>query len=213
MKHTLRFLAGLLFTVGALRTAAAAELTEITVEDFHGAAYFENALEYPEVAKLPNRRARIRRVARDMGWPPARLAAAVDKVGSLGSDPVELAQKAIEEGFKGTMLEGRILQVLINADEPKHVIAYIRWRGSHKVDVVKEASTVAHVVHKQAPFISTASIAAIHPKAPANTKQTVWSAKIGHSSMARIQPSRIETYADRLYARLFENVDDKPIPY
>lgn len=193
--------------------AAAEGLSEITREDFHGALYYKNALEHPTVAKLPSEERKLRAVARDMGWPMARLKSAVDKVAALGEDPVQVAQDAIMKGFEGTRLEGQVLQVLINADNPDHAVAYVRWRGSHKVDVVKEAATIAHVVHKQAPFIATASIAAIHPKSPPDSKMTVWSAKIGDSQMARIQPSRIEDYADRLYARMFENVQEKAIPY
>lgn len=196
--------------------AWATEVSEITQEDFLGAYYFKNALEHPEVAKIEDRTRQIYRVARDLGWKSAKLQAAVDKVDALEGDLVELAQKAIMDGFRGTRLEGQVLDVLINAQEPKHAVVYIRWRGSHSRDIIKEAATIGHVVHQKAPFISTASIAVIHPKAPGEVKDeryTMWSAKLGHSSMSRINPDRIEDYADRLYKSMFENVKAKDIPF
>ena len=59
------------------------------------------------------------------------------------------------------------------------------------------------------PLVSTLSLAAIHPKAKEDSKTPVWSAKIGTEAAARISESRIDSYADRMYARLFEDVKKK----
>ena len=108
-----------------------------------------------------------------------------------------------------TRVKGRILDVLINADEPKHVVAYVRWKSSAEKDVVKEAATIGGALAKEMPFVSTLSLSAIHPKAEATSKKSIWSGKISRTGMERINPARIEDYADRLYGRLFEKVKDK----
>ena len=134
----------------------------------------------------------------------------IDKVESLDGDPIELATDAIKNGFAKTRVDGRVLDVLINAEEPKHVVVYVRFQGSTQKDVVKDASTIASVVANKAPFVSTLSLSAIHPKAAKDNKTSVWSAKIGRQAMVRIQDSRINDYADRLYKGLFEGVEERP---
>lgn len=196
----------LLFAVPAM----AAEIGDISADEYYGAKYFENALEHPKIAKQNSRAKQINMVARDLGWNKKKLTAAIDKVDSLPGKPVDLAKKAIEGGFKGTRVDGRVLDVLINAEEPKHVVVYIRFQGTKSAEVVKDASQIAAVVAKKAPMISTLSISAIHPKAPKTSTKSVWSAKIGATSMSRIQEARIEDYADRLYGRMFEEVKSLP---
>lgn len=190
--------------------ARAAEISEISADEYYGAKYFETALEHPKIAKQSNRNKQIRMVARDIGWNRKKLAAAIEKVESLPGNASALAKKAIESGFAGTRVEGRVLDVLINDEEPKHVVVYVRFQGTKSADVVKDASQIAAVVAKKAPMISTLSISAIHPKAAKTSKTSVWSAKIGATSMSRIQEKRIEDYADRLYGRMFEEVKSKP---
>ena len=141
----------------------------------------------------------------------AELAAlAIAKMEGLDGDPSKLAADSIKSGFGGTRVKGRVLDVLINTSEPKHVVAYVRFRGTKAADVIKDASAIAHVVSKQAPLVSTLSLSAIHPKAPATSKKSVWSAKIAADRMGNINPKRIEDYADRMYKRLFEVVDSVP---
>jgi hypothetical protein len=107
-------------------------------------------------------------------------------------------------------VEGRVLDVVLNADEPKHVVLYLRFRGSTAKDAVKDASAIAAAVATSAPLVTTLSLAAIHPKAAPTSTDPVWSAKIGRESMSRIQPARIEDYAERLYRKLFEGVTERP---
>ena len=172
--------------VGLLAGAAqAATVRDLTTDDYYGYGYFQNALEYPEVAKLPSRAQQVRVVAKDMGWKAAKLAAAIEKVESVGEKPLEAAQKSIQSGFESS-----------------------RVKGTTSRDVIKDASAVAHAVHESAPFVSTVSMCIIHPKWPETTEKCVWSAKIGHEPMARIQPNLIETYADRLYKNMFEVESD-----
>lgn len=190
--------------------ARAAEISEISADEYYGATYFKNALEHPQIAKQKSRSRQIRMVARDIRWKSRRLTNAVDKLDSLEGDPIELAKKAVLTALDKTRVKGRILDVLINAQEPKHVVMYIRWRGSRGKDAVKEASTIALTVGKATPLVSTLSLAAIHPKAPPTSTRAVWQAKIASSAMGNIRESRIEDYADRLYARLFEDVKSLP---
>jgi hypothetical protein len=190
--------------------ASAAEIGEISADDYYGAKYFETALEHPKIAKQKSRARQIKMVARDIGWNKKKLTKAIDKVDSLAGNATDLAKKAIESGFKGTRVDGRVLDVLINDEEPKHVVVYIRFQGTKSAEVVKDASQIAAVVAKKAPLISTLSISAIHPKAPKTSTKSVWSAKISATSMSRIQEKRIEDYADRLYGRMFEEVKSLP---
>jgi hypothetical protein len=199
----------MMIAVLAAGPAWALDVTELTKEDVHGALYFAGALEYPEVAGLSNRAAQIRRVARDMGWKSSRLKAAVQRYESVEGDVKKLGEAKIREGFQGTRLAGRVVDVELDLSEPEHVVAYVRFRGTNSKEVIKDGSTVAYVVNRQAPFVSTLSLAAIHPRAPENA-EPVWASKIGHSSMARVQQNRIETFADRLYGRMFEVVKQTP---
>lgn len=190
--------------VSAPLASWAATVQDLTVDDYYGYGYFQNALEYPEVSKLDSRAQQIRVVARDMGWKPGKLAAAVEKVESVGGQPLEAAEKAIREGFEKSRVKGRVFELSLDDDEPKLVVAYVRLKGTTSRDVIKDASAVAHAVHSSAPFVSTVSMCIIHPKWPETTDKCVWAAKIGHEPMKRIQPNRIETYADRLYKNTFE---------
>lgn len=195
--------------VGLLAGAAqAASVRDLTTDDYYGYGYFQNALEYPEVAKLPSRAQQVRVVARDMGWKPARLAAAIEKVESVGEAPLDQATKAIESEFDASRVKGRVFDLSLDDSSPKLVVAYVRLKGTTSRDVIKDASAVAHAIHQSAPFVSTVSMCIIHPKWPETTDKCVWSAKIGHEPMARIQPNRIETYADRLYKNMFEVESD-----
>ncbi len=189
---------------------SAAEIGEISTDDYYGAYYFKNALEHPQISKIKSRKKQIKKVARDMKWKSKKLRAAIDKLDSLSGDPVELAKAAITEGFAASRVKGRILDVLVNAEEPKHVVVYVRWQATKRKEVVKDASAIANVIANKAPFISTLSISAIHPKAKKTSKKSVWSGKIGRASMERIDKNRIEDYADRLYKRMFEGVEEKP---
>jgi hypothetical protein len=106
-------------------------------------------------------------------------------------------------------VKDHLLDVLVNADEPKHVVLYVRWQSTNAKDVVKEASTIASLVAEKTPLVSTLSLAAIHPKAPPTSKEAVWSGKISAQSMAKIQRQRIDDYGDRLYKGLFEGVEEQ----
>lgn len=202
-----------LAVAGALCTggvAIAADVTELSPDEFYGAAYFKTALEHPKVAKQKSEAKQIALVARDLGWKKAKLAAAIEKVRGLGGDPTELAKASLMKAFEGSRVKGQVLDVLFNASEPKHVVIYVRWRGSKSKEVVKEASTIAHLVSEKAPFVSTLSLAAIHPSAGDDSKTSVWEGKIAGTAMSRINPDRIDRYADRMYARMFEEVKSKP---
>lgn len=199
-------LAGLL---GATSAALGAEIGEITPDDFYGATYYKNAIEHPDLQRLSAKK-QMRAIARDMGWKAKKLKAAVAKVETLHGDAQALAMAAIKANLEKGRVKGRVLDVLMNAEEPKHVVVYVRWRGSKSADAVKEASAIAHAVHSGAPLVSTLSLSAIHPKASDDSRASVWSAKIAHTSMERINPKRIEDYAERMYKRLFEGVESKP---
>ncbi len=190
-------------------SAFAAEITEITPDDFYGATYYKNALEHPQIQKLSEKR-KLRAVAKDMGWKKKKLQAAIAKMETITGDPAKLALDGIKKSLEGGRVKGRVLDVLMNTEEPKHVVVYVRWRGSTAANAVKEASAIAHAVHSAAPLVSTLSLSAIHPKASDESTVSVWSGKIGHTSMERINPKRIEDYADRMYKRLFEGVEGKP---
>jgi hypothetical protein len=192
----------------AATTARAATVRDLTTDDYYGYGYFQNALEYDEVAKLESRARQIRVVARDMGWKPAQLAAAIEKVESVGEAPLDAAKDAIQSEFEKSRVKGRVFDLSLDDSSPKLVVAYVRLKGTTSRDVIKDASAVAHAVHESAPFVSTVSMCIIHPKWPETTDKCVWSAKIGHEPMARIQPNRIETYADRLYKNMFEVESD-----
>lgn len=196
-------------TTALAASAMAADITEITSDDFYGAAYFKTALEHPKVAKQKSEKKQIAMVARDIGWKRTKLETALDKMRSLEGDPLDLAKSAVMSAFEDTRVKGRVLQVLFNDSEPKHVVCYIRWRGSKGKEAVKEASTIANVIAERAPFVSTLSLAAIHPKSPDDAKVSVWQGKIGRTSMTRINPGRIDRYAERLYANMFEDVESR----
>lgn len=193
--------------------ARATDISEITVEDYYGAAYYEQALAHPQVSRQKTEHRRLRLVARDMRWKTKRLAQAVRKVRKLPGDPVELAQKAVKDGLAQSRVDGRVRDVLVNPEEPKHVVMYIRWQGSKGKNAIKEASEIAAVVAEKAPFVSTLSLVCTHPKAAKESKTPVWVAKIGRRAMARISVARIDDYADRMYKRLFEIDDERTRPF
>ena len=160
--------------------------------------------------KIKSDKKRLARIARSIKMKPSAVMAAVEKVDGLIGDPGKLAVDSIKSGFKGTRVAGRVLDVLINATEPKHVVAYVRFRGTKATEVIKDASMIAHVVANKAPLVSTLSLSAIHPKAAATSKKSVWAAKVSIDRAGNIDPKRIDDYAERLYKRLFEIVETRP---
>jgi hypothetical protein len=190
--------------------AHAAEVKTISKDEYYAAAYYKTALDHPSIQKLKSDDGKLKAVAKDIKMTPKKLQAAIEKVDALGGDPAELAASAIKGALSSGRMKGKVLDVLLNTEEPKHVVAYVRWQGTGSKDVLKEASEIAHAVSAEAPFVSTLSLAAIPPSAPKSSRDAVWSAKIGADRMASIQAKRIDEYADRLYARLFEVVDNKP---
>lgn len=190
--------------------ARATDVTEITPEDFYGAAYFKTAVEHPEVAKHKTESRQLALVAKDIGWSRRKLASAVEKVRGLEGDPLDLAKRALMSAFAASRVKGQVLDILFNASEPKHVVCYVRWRGSKGKEAIKEASTIASLVAEKAPFVSTLSLAAIHPKAADDSRAPVWQGKIARTAMTRISPGRIESYAERLYKGMFEEVREVP---
>lgn len=204
---------GVLILLVSLGEAAAADsgLAGLSPEEYYQAAYFQRALEHPQVKKQRSRKRQLSMVARDIHTSRKKLSQAVGKVEALGEDPLLLAKQAVMDGVKGSRVADRVLSVELNASEPRHVVMYIKWRGSRGKNAVKEAATIAAIVAKQTPLVSTLSLNAIHPKAPVSSTRSVWSAKISKGAMGRIDEGRIEGYADRMYARLFEGV--KALPF
>lgn len=187
----------------------AGDVSQISTTDYYAASYYKDALEHPQIKKLKDKD-KLAAIAKDIKIKPTQLKDALAKVESLGGDPAELAVEAVKAALKDARVKGRIRDILINTEEPKHVVLYVRWQADKSQDVLKDASAIANAVAQKAPLVSTLSLAAIHPKAPAESKDPVWSGKIGHDQMARIQPNRIDEYADGLYKRLFEGVEQKP---
>lgn len=217
MRTTIRSSLGALpLTLGLLLSvpAAAADISEITKDDYHGYAYYQEALDHPKIAKQSSQRKKISMVAHDLGWRgkkgAKKLEAAIEKVESLGGSVDSLAQKLIEAELAKGRVKGRVLRVTVDARASDHVVAYVRWRGSKLKEAVKEASEIAHTIAEKVPMVSTISLGAIHPKANDDAQTLVWSAKIAADAAANISPTRIDGYADRLYKRLFEEVTEKP---
>lgn len=201
----------LTLAVGAL-DANATEIGDVSKEEFFAASYYEQALADDRIKKIKQENARINKIAKSIKLSSKKLRAAIDKVGGLDGDPTKLATAAINDGFKGSRVEGRVITVLINASEPKHVVAYVRFHAKKAPDVVKDASTIAHIVASKTPFVSTVSLSAVHPAAPRDSRKSMWGAKISVDRAVNIRPDRIEDYADRLYKRLFEVVDPATQP-
>lgn len=204
--------AALLVTIGLSSPVLATDLSEVSAKDYYAAAYFKGALENPKISKLRNRSAQISVIAHDLKLQPKTLQSAISKVESLCGEPEDIAkvaERAIRDAADKSRVKGRILDVLVNTEEPRHVVVYVRWQASGQRDVVKEASTIANLVAEEAPLVSTLSLAAIHPKAEKSSTDSVWSGKISSDSMKKIQKPRITDYGDRLYKGLFEGVEEK----
>lgn len=192
-------------------SAFGAQISEITAEEFYAATYYHQAQEHPEIQKISSKAKRIQKVAKDIGMKPKSVEKALAKVEGLGSDPAELAKRAIETDLAKTKVQGRVKSVMINAEEPKHVVAYICWEGSASKNSLKEAAYIASSVGSGTPLVSTLSLNEVRPGADCKSgPSSVWSAKIGHEGMARINPKRIDDYAEKLYRNLFEGVTEKP---
>ena len=188
----------------------ATEISEITAKEYYAAKYYADALEDKRIQKIKSDAKKMKKIARSIKMKVSELKVALEKVDGLTGKASDLAKSAIEGGFGATRVKGRVLDVLINDSEPKHVVAYVRFQAKSSREVIKDASTIANIVHTKAPLVSTLSLSAIHPKAPTTSKKSVWGAKIGSDRMQNINPKRIEDYAERMYKRLFEVVESKP---
>jgi hypothetical protein len=105
-------------------------------------------------------------------------------------------------------LSGRVVVFDIDYSDPSHVIAYVTWMGIDKKKLVEEASLVAAIVAKEAPFVTTIAIRGVDPKAKDKTADTaMWfEAKISRDKADRIEKTKIVDYAETRYIRLFDGV-------
>jgi hypothetical protein len=183
-------------------SASASEVSEITKDTYEKVFEFRRIVEeYPEVGKQKSERRQIAMVARDRGWRRKALAAALEKVRGLDGDLADVAGAALEEAFASTpRTKGKIVKASFDLSSPQNAVLYVRWRASKRREVNEEAATIAALVKDAVPFVSTLSIAAIHPSAPEDTEKTVWEGVISRSSMEHISLRRVDTYADRRYA-------------
>ena len=204
----LAFLSAAFFSMST--TADATEISEVSSTEYYAAKYYQDAIEDERIKKIKKESRRLKKIARSIGINTKELKIAIEKFEGLTGKASELATKSIRGGIKGSRVDGRVLDVLINDSEPKHVVAYVRFQAVSSREVIKEAATIANIVSTKAPLVSTISLSAIHPKAAKTSTKSVWSAKIAGDRAANINPKRIEDYAERMYKRLFEIVDSKP---
>src|SRR5688572_30366388 len=129
MKHLPPILVSLLLAA----PAGASELSGINASEYYQASYYRDAQEHPKIAKLKDRMAKIKAIAGDLKIKPKALEQAIQKVDALGGDPseiVKLAEKAVRSAAEKTRMKGKLLDVLVNTDEPKHVVLYVRWQST-----------------------------------------------------------------------------------
>ena len=184
-------------------SVAATEALDVSAEEFGLYMDWMAGREDPRLEKYNDAQKR-KKIARSLGVQVKVLGAAITKVGPVAGTLPQQTSSAIRAGLETTTLKGRILDVIIDAEQA-HVVAGVQWRCGDPRDFDKEACWAAHAVGQTGRIVKTVGLWCTD-----STGIKQFSAKIARSAAQRISKSSIERFAGSRYIRLFEEVKRGP---
>lgn len=148
---------------------------------------------------------RINMIARKARVKPAKLRSIVERGEQYGDDCAQImkaGEKTIMAALQETRVKGRVEFVEVSGAEWDQIVVRVRWKGGEDRHLEEEAATIAYETYASFPMVSELGVAAYNPADPSSN----WfEGIISHSRLSNIQKSRIDTFADTRYIRLFDN--------
>ena len=178
----------------------AAEPFGFTQDEFNMVQHYKIALEDTRVQAMKPE-VRLAAIAKDAGYKPKDLQAAIAKVEAAG-DVKAKCEANLKEIFAKTPLAGRLgkLEVDTSGD---HAVCTVQWFNEEQKDLPVEACIAAARATEACPIASTVTVWAQDKAAP---KQRVFQALVSTASARRINLDKVKDYAEGRYLKLFEKV-------
>lgn len=180
--------------------ASAATPIELSEDEFKMYQHYQLALADSRVQAMKPE-ARLPAIAKDAGWKPKDLQAAIARREKAGD-----VKAACEANLKEALAQGELAGRVVKAEiDVEGAAAYLRlqWLNDEPKGLFVEASSGAARAIAACPFASTIDVVAFDKAQP---KQRVFQALIGAGSARRIVLDKVKDFADGRYAKLFEKV-------
>ncbi len=176
---------------------------EVTPDEYQLYMDWTDGKQDPRLEGLNDDQKRAK-IAKNLGVKPADIKRAVDKVTPVAGTIEADTKKAVMEAASGTVLKGRVVEVMLDASQG-HVVAGFKWKCGDARDIDKEAAWAAWAAAEGGPVVKTLALWCVDGS---DTKQ--FSAKIGRTAFEKISRDQIERFATSRYIKLFEEVKRGP---
>ncbi len=196
---------GLLFSsVGAVvfasSIALAHEAVGLNEDEFKMYRHYTLAMADARVLKMKPE-ARLTAIAKDAGYKPKELQKAVER-GEAAGDVKAKCEANLKSAFGGSSLATQLGKLEVDTSV-EHAVAYVQWFNEEPKNLPVEASTVAIRAANACPIASTIQVWAQDKASP---KTRVFQAIISASGAHRINPEKVDDFAETRYLKLFEKV-------
>jgi hypothetical protein len=180
---------------------------DLSASDFASYCRFETLAGKDDVKGL-SRDKQVAKVSKAMKLKPKQLEAVLSKGDGAGGSCEKLA-KSFEEkaraALAGTPMEKRVkdfyYEVNYADDGDTYVVAYGVWSAEQPKRLEEEASLIAWAVGSTSPMVKVLSVRATEAQ---NEDNSMFEGKISAENMKKIDKTRIDSFADARYAKLFE---------
>lgn len=188
------------FGLGGVARAAP---SEIRAAEFQLYMEWKLGREDPRLQSL-SESVKLKKIAASLGTTSQTLQAVVDELSPLDGTFARATQESMRAALEKTLLRGRILDVVVDAQQA-HAVLGVKWRCGDPHNLDKEMATIAWAAGEGAPIVETLALWCVDER---DTKQL--SAKVARRAFERINPATIERFASSRYVRLFEDIKRGP---
>ncbi|MBL8915642.1 MAG: hypothetical protein JNM17_33395 [Archangium sp.] len=178
----------------------AAEPLGLTEDEFKMYQHYKRALADERVQAMKPE-LRLKAIAKDAGYKPKDLQAAIDK-GEAAGDVKAKCESNLKEVFASGELAGRIGKLEVDTEQAQ-AVAYVQWFNEEQKNLAIEASFAAARAAEACPIASTVRVWAQDKGAP---KMRVFQALVSSGSARRINVDKVKDFAETRYLKLFEKV-------
>lgn len=202
--RSLSLITAITMTLALLTSQSALAADSMSPDEFRVYCGYQLALQDEKVQKLKGKR-QLKKIARMARIKLRKLKTIVAKgetwTGSCDAISKQ-AEKDIKAELEKTRVKGRVEFVEVSGAEWDQMVVRIRIKGSEDRFVEEDASAAAYATREKFPMASTMAVAIFNPL---NPKESWFEGIISNARMRNIQLSRIDSFADTRYMRLFDN--------
>lgn len=189
---------------GGLLVQQAQANEKMTADDLRLYCGYVDSLADPKMQKMRPKK-RDKKIARMAKIKLKKLKDIIARGKTWGEDCsgiIKLAEGKIMESLQATRVKGRVEFVEVRGEQWDQMVVRARWKGDEDRFLEEEAAAVAWATYKEFPMVHTLAVAAYDPL---NPEKILFEGIITNARMGNIQESRIESFADTRYIKLFDN--------